>query len=270
MTSVKNLLVELFVEELPPKALRQLGDAFANGIAEALRAQGLAEAGSVATPYASPRRLALHLTRVHSRAADRRVLHKLMPVAVGLDAEGRATPALAKKLLGLGAGTEVVPTLQRQGEGKAETLFLESTEAGATLDEGLQKALDETLAALPIPKLMSYQLDDGWTSVHFVRPAHGLVALHGDAVVRCYALGLAAGRHTRGHRFEARADPLTLADADAYPAQLREQGAVIASFDARRTEIEHQLAAAASWRAISARRSSKAAITAPSSRSRPA
>ncbi|HSN33301.1 MAG TPA: glycine--tRNA ligase subunit beta, partial [Ideonella sp.] len=240
-----SLLVELFVEELPPKALRALGEAFAQGIADSLRSQGLADAASVATPFASPRRLALHLTRVRARAADRSVLHKLMPVAVGLDAAGRATPALAKKLLGLGVGVEVVPTLQRQGTGKAETLFLEATVAGATLDEGLQKALDEALAALPIPKLMSYQLDDGWTSVHFVRPAHGLVALHGDAVVRCYALGLAAGRHTHGHRFEAKTDPIELADADDYAGRLRDEGAVIAAFDERRAEIARQLAAAA-------------------------
>ena len=75
-------------------------------------------------------------------------------------------------------------------DGKTESLFVDVTLPGMTLDEGLQIALDEALAKLPIPKLMSYQLADGWTSVHFVRPAHGLVALHGEQVVKAYALGL--------------------------------------------------------------------------------
>jgi hypothetical protein len=88
----------------------------------------------------------------------------------------------------------VVPQLKRQPDGKAEALFLDSVVPGATLAEGLQKALDEALAKLPIPKVMSYQLADGWTSVNFVRPAHGLVALHGADVVPVSALGLKAGR----------------------------------------------------------------------------
>jgi glycyl-tRNA synthetase beta chain len=114
-----------------------------------------------------------------------------------------------------------------------------------TLDEGLQIALDEALAKLPIPKLMSYQLEDGWTSVHFVRPAHALVALHGDEIVKAYALGLTAGRRTHGHRFEAAHPTIELRDADGYAAQLRDEGAVIASFEARRDEIAAQLARAA-------------------------
>jgi glycyl-tRNA synthetase beta chain len=244
--TTRNLLVELFVEELPPKALQALSEAFASGIARALEAQGLAGARSVATAYATPRRLALHLTEVADKAHDRKLLHKLMPAAVGLDAEGRPTAALSKKLLGLGLDeAAALPALQRRGEGKGEALFIETSAPGAALDEGLQRALDEALARLPIPKLMSYQLDDGWTSVHFVRPAHGLVALHGGAVVRCYALGLTAGRHTLGHRFEAQRAPIELRDADGYAAQLRDEGAVIASFEERREAVREQIVAAA-------------------------
>jgi glycyl-tRNA synthetase beta chain len=168
-----------------------------------------------------------------------------MPASVGLDAAGRPTAALSKKLLGLGLDDAALPALERRVDGKHETLFLETTARGAALDEALQKALDEALARLPIPKLMSYQLDDGWTSVHFVRPAHGLVALHGASVVRCYALGLTAGRATQGHRFEAAVPTLQLRDADSYAAQLRDEGAVIASFAERRCEIGRRLAAAA-------------------------
>ncbi|HJV96805.1 MAG TPA: glycine--tRNA ligase subunit beta, partial [Albitalea sp.] len=246
----KNLLVELFVEELPPKALKKLGESFATTFGESLKAQGLAQAGAAVTSFASPRRLAVHVTQVASKAADKAVQHKLMPVAVGLDAAGQPTPALLKKLLGLGVGAEAVASLKRQGEGKAATLFLDSVVEGAALDEGVQKALDEAIAGLPIPKLMSYQLDDGWTSVNFVRPAHGLVALHGDAVVRCYALGLHAGRHTQGHRFEAAKPRVSLHDADSYAQQLRDEGAVIASFAERRAEIVRQLEAAAAQQGL--------------------
>ena len=96
--TTKNLLVELFVEELPPKALQKLGDAFANVLTEQLRAQGLAGADSVTTAYASPRRLAAHITHVWLKGADKAVQQKLMPVSVGLNAAGEATPALLKKL----------------------------------------------------------------------------------------------------------------------------------------------------------------------------
>ena len=252
-TVVKNLLVELFVEELPPKALKRLGEAFAAGLAAGLKAQGLLGEASVVTPFASPRRLAAHVTAVAARAADRSVQQKLMPVAVALDAAGQPTPALLKKLAALGADASAVPGLKRAPDGKAEALFLDSLVPGATLAEGLQKALAETLAKLPIPKVMSYQLETGtevdfrpgWMTVHFVRPAHGLVALHGDAVVPVTALGLQAGRVTHGHRFEAAISPVVLHDADHYAAQLADEGAVIASFAERRAEIARQLAAVA-------------------------
>jgi glycyl-tRNA synthetase beta chain len=250
MTSKNNLLVELFVEELPPKALRKLGDAFASVLRDQLVAQGLADAGSVLTAYASPRRLAAHLTNVLGQAADRAVSQKLMPVTVGLDASGDASPALLKRLAALGADASAVPGLKRAMDGKAEALFFESTARGATLSEGLQKALAESIAKLPIPKVMSYQLESGcalpgWSSVSFVRPAHGLVALYGDTVVAVEALGLRAGRETHGHRFEAQVDPIVLRDANSYAVQLADEGAVIAGFEARRLEIARQLAEAA-------------------------
>ena len=250
MNTSQNLLVELFVEELPPKALKKLGDAFASQLAEQLKSQGLLAADSVVTPYASPRRLAANVTQVAAKAADKAVQQKLMPVTVGLDAAGKATPALLKKLQALGADASVVPQLKRAPDGKAEALFLDTVVPGATLAAGLQKALHEAIAKLPIPKVMTYQLEQntplpGWDSVQFVRPAHGLVALHGADVVPVTALGLTAGRAAHGHRFEAKADPIELANADAYAATLRDEGAVIASFDERRAAIESQLKTAA-------------------------
>ena len=239
------LLVELFVEELPPKALQKLGDAFASVLRDQLVALELADASAQLTAYASPRRLAAHLSAVRAQAPDKAISQKLMPVSVGLDASGQATPALLKKLSALGADASAVAQLKRAPDGKAEVLFYESTARGATLAEGLQKALDEAIRLLPIPKVMRYQLQDGWSSVNFVRPAHGLVALHGSDVVPVTALGLSADRTTQGHRFEASVHPVALSHADHYAAQLRSEGAVIASFAERRADIVHQLQAAA-------------------------
>jgi len=249
-----NLLVELFVEELPPKALKKLGEAFAGVLADQLKAQGLSAADSQVTAYASPRRLAAHVTGVLAQAADKAVQQKLMPVAVGLDASGNATPALLKKLQALGADVSnpaaAVAALKRQPDGKAEALFYDSVVPGASLAAGLQKALDEALAKLPIPKVMQYQLETdcelpGWSSVNFVRPAHKLIALHGGTVVPVKVLGLSAGNSTQGHRFEAQVDPVVVPHADRYAEVLKTDGAVIASFAERRAEIVRQLNAAA-------------------------
>ncbi|MDP3109506.1 glycine--tRNA ligase subunit beta, partial [Hydrogenophaga sp.] len=248
--TAQNLLVELFVEELPPKALKKLGDAFASVLADQLKAQGLAPDEAVVTAFASPRRLAAHVTGVLARAEDKAVSQKLMPVSVGLDASGQPTSALLKRLGALGADASAVAGLKRAPDGKAEALFYESVAPGVALAAGLQKALDEALAKLPIPKVMSYQLETdcelpGWTSVNFVRPAHGLVALHGSTVVPVKALGLTSGNTTHGHRFEAAVSPVVLKDADSYAVTLAGDGAVIASFAERKAEIARQLAAAA-------------------------
>ena len=239
--SSKTLLVELFVEELPPKALKKLGDAFAASVLESLKNQALTAIDGEVKAYASPRRLALQIPHVLDQAEDKAVSQKLMPVSVGLDANGHATPALLKKLNALGADESVVASLKREHDGKVDVLFYDALVKGALLAEGLQKAVEEALHKLPIPKVMTYQLSDGWESVHFVRPAHGLVALHGTTVVPISVLGLQSGNTTQGHRFEASISPIVIKDADSYEAQLQSEGAVIASFDARRAEIVRQL-----------------------------
>ena len=241
----KNLLVELFVEELPPKALNKLGEAFSNVLFETLKAQGLSSEQSSVTAFASPRRLAAHISDVPAVASDKEITQKLMPVSVGLDANGNATPALIKRLNGMGLDETAVAKLTKQMDGKNEALFINMTQAGVALQDGLQKALDEAIAKLPIPKVMTYQLADGWSSVNFVRPAHGLVALHGETILPITALGLNASNQTHGHRFEAQVDPVVLRHADSYAEQLQTEGAVIASFAARRAEIVRQLTAAA-------------------------
>ncbi len=253
-----NLLVELLVEELPPKALKKLGDAFAGVLFDQLKTLDLTAADSIATAFASPRRLGAHISHVSRKAPDLPLRQKLMPLAVGLDAAGQPTPALLKKLAALGADLSdphaAVAALERAPDGKGMALYHCSLANGATLDIGLQDALDQALAQLPIPKVMSYQLHHdcgienflpGWSSVHFVRPAQALVALHGSTVLPVRALGLTAGRRTQGHRFEARQSPLLIADADSYAQTLLTEGAVIASFDDRRFAIVQQLAQAA-------------------------
>ncbi len=243
--TAQNLLVELFVEELPPKALKKLGDAFASVLGDQLKAQGLAAADAAVTAFASPRRLAAHVTGVLARAADKAVSQKLMPVSVGLDANGQPTPALLKRLAALGADASAVAGLKRAPDGKAEALFFDSVQAGVELVAGVQKALSEAIAKLPIPKVMTYQLADGWSDVKFVRPAHRLLALHGSTILGVEALGLQASDMTEGHRFECEPKAFAIRSADSYAQQMKDQGAVIASFAERKAEIARQLAAAA-------------------------
>ncbi len=241
----QNLLIELFVEELPPKALKKLGEAFSKNLFESLKTQGLTAENSTVTSFATPRRLAAHITQVVEKAVDKPISQKLMPVAVGLDANGGATQVLLKKLFVLGVNASAVPQLKRENDGKTDILLLDTVVKGISLQLGLQKALIETFDKLPIPKVMNYQLADGWSSVNFVRPAHGLVALHGSDVVPLWLLGLNASNTTQGHRFEAKLPIITLKNADSYAEQLKTEGAVIASFAERRAEIVRQLNAAA-------------------------
>ena len=243
MSPNASLLVELHTEELPPKALKSLAAAFAAGIEKGLRTRGFLAEGSKAEAFGAPRRLAVHLTDVAARSSDAPFRQKLVPVAIGLDASGNATPALLKKLSSLGANVDH-RQLAREHDGKQEVLLYVGVKPGVGLAEGLQQALLEAIEALPIPKVMSYQLADGSTTVQFVRPAHRLIALHGATVVPVSALGLTAGRETFGHRFHTSA-PIAIAAADEYAAQMEREGKVIASFEARRARIAELLALAA-------------------------
>jgi glycyl-tRNA synthetase beta chain len=239
-TMQDTLLVELFTEELPPKALKRLGDAFAEGVATRLKNAGLIDDASMLEMFATPRRLAVKIAHARAVAPDQAFAEKLMPVTVGLDKEGKATPALAKKLAAKSLAHLDVATLARESDGKVDQLVYRGTAPGQALKVALQTAVAESLAALPVPKVMSYQLADGATTVQFVRPAHGLVALHGSEIVPISVLGLTASRVTHGHRFQGDID-IPLANANDYPATLEKRGGVIASFDKRKEEIEREL-----------------------------
>ena len=238
--STETLLVELFTEELPPKVLKKLGDAFAMGIFNGLKKRGLLGAESVPTMFATPRRLAAHITAVRDVGADEAFTEKLMPVSVGLDKDGNATPALLKKLAAKSLAHITPADLLRESDGKADHLVYRGWAKGQSLATALQSVIEEAIAALPVPKVMSYQLADGVTTVQFVRPAHGLVALHGADVVDVGVLGLKSGHTTHGHRFQGAAN-IELKHADEYEARLEKEGGVMASFDKRRDEIKRLL-----------------------------
>jgi glycyl-tRNA synthetase beta chain len=251
------LVVELLTEELPPRALRRLGKAFADALVAGLRSRGVLPDGASARSFATPRRLAVFVDAVRSVAPDREVVQKLMPLSVASTSgnrDGKASQALSRKLAALGRpqlaesfpeGRHERDRLYVAADGRNEAVFLQSIVTGATLRDALQEALAEAIAALPIPKVMSYAAQDSYyNDVRFVRPAHRLLVLHGADVVPVQALGLAAGRVTAGHRFLSRAD-LAIATAAAYAPALEAQGKVLPAFDARRAGIVDALQAAA-------------------------
>ena len=221
-----------------------MGEAFAKGLHDELAASALLAADCKVEVFATPRRLAARLSNVLGKAPDRQIDERLLPEKVGLDATGKPTAALLKKLASLGRDESAVASIKKANDGKLVMLFLPQLAAGQTLQAGLQAALEKTIAGLPIPKVMSYQLPNSTETVKFVRPAHGLVALHGAEVIAVQVLGLAAGRVTHGHRFLGARD-IELKAAGEYEARLNAEGKVVASFTARRAGIESQLKAKA-------------------------
>jgi glycyl-tRNA synthetase beta chain len=243
----QTLLVELLTEELPPKALAKLGDAFAAGIMNGLKTRAFLESGSTATVHATPRRLAVTITGVRAGSPDKSIREKVLPVSVALDADGNPTAPLMKKLTALASTSNAaslsVADLERAPDGKADSFFYTYTAPGLPLQSGLQTALEETIAKLPIPKVMSYQRPDGST-VQFVRPVHKLIALHGADIVPITILGLSAGRTTLGHRFLAQGE-LQIPSADGYASVLEEKGKIVPGVIPRKEKIRSALLAKA-------------------------
>ncbi len=225
-----TLLVELLTEELPPKSLDALGRAFRDHLVNDLESAGLRASGSTARHFATPRRLAVAVTRVLAKAPDLR--ERVQGPSAKAPAE--AVAGFARKH---GVAVDTLATLETT---RGLVYAVERTVHGLRLTEALARLVESALARLPIQKMMRW----GAGEAQFVRPAHGLVMLHGSRIVPGIVLGLQAGRRTRGHRFQSKGW-ITLRHADTYEAQLREQGRVIAAFEARRAEIERQLKAAA-------------------------
>jgi glycyl-tRNA synthetase beta chain len=227
---VETLLVEVLTEELPPKSLEALARAFRDHLTNELESAGLRGTGSSARYFATPRRLAVSVSRVLAAAADQRE----RVTGPSVKAPPEAVAGFARK-----HGVEV-DGLTRFETTKGFVYLVERTRPGARLAEILAPMVEAALGALPVAKRMRW--GDG--EAEFVRPVHALVMLHGARVVPGRVLGLEAGRRTRGHRFMSRGW-ITLRDADAYEAQLRDEGAVLADFEARRAEIERLLLAEA-------------------------
>ncbi|MBU3556295.1 glycine--tRNA ligase subunit beta [Polynucleobacter sp. Ross1-W9] len=242
-----TLLIEVFTEELPPKSLRRLGDAFSEGIFAALKSAGLATESSKVIGFATPRRLAVQVTDVLDLAPDFPVREKLLPTSIAFDAEGKATPPLLKKLAALGYADIDLTTLEKSGEGKNEALYLNVIAKGAALEQTAQAALEQTLSKLPIAKMMHYQVlqkNGQLADVQFARPAHRIIALHGNTTLNISALGIDAANQTEGHRFLAPGN-VTISNADLYESDLQSKAKIIPSFNQRRAQIETALLKAA-------------------------
>lgn len=239
-----SLLVELLTEELPPKSLKALGEALGREILNGLVRQGLTRHGTQRMRiFSTPRRLAALIPEVLSKAPDHEQEVAGPSLKVGLDAAGKATPAL----LGFAKKNGVsVESLEQRDTPKGRVFVARVAITGSLLDTALTAIVDEAVKKLPIPKVMRW--GDG--DAHFVRPVHGLVLLHGARIVPGSVLGIQSGNRTRGHRFMG-SGVINLDQADEYEKRLRGDGSVIADFSARRSEIERQLAAEAREQAAS-------------------
>jgi glycyl-tRNA synthetase beta chain len=234
----ETLLIELLTEELPPRLLSRMGEAFAAGIADALKVRQFAPADAAVQGFASPRRLAVSVAHVAPRQPDRTVERKGPAKAAGFAADGSPSPALAGFARSCGVAVEA---LQTGRDPKGNEIFIHrSTQKGQTLAEALPDILAEVLPRLPVAKVMRWGSGDA----QFVRPVHGLVALHGAEVVPLSVMGLAAGNATRGHRFLSQG-PVVIPHAERYAETLATEGCVLASFGERREHIRAALKEAA-------------------------
>ncbi|MCM8613877.1 glycine--tRNA ligase subunit beta [Accumulibacter sp.] len=233
----ETILIELRTEELPPKSLKLLSEAFADAVFSALRAQEFTTAASVCTPYATPRRLALTISEVAGRQPDRLLEKKGPAVAGAIDAAGQPTRALEGFMRAAGVG---FAQLHRTSDAKGEYFVARREQKGEDLSAHLAAIVAQAVRRLPIPKVMRW----GDSEHQFVRPAHSLILLHGGQIVAGEVLGLASGRTTMGHRFLS-AGEVVIERADDYAARLA-TAKVIASFGERRALIASQLEAAAS------------------------
>ena len=241
--TTQDLLIELLTEELPPKALEKLSNAFATGVHEALAKLGLADKDAAMHAYATPRRLAVSIANVSAQAADSNKKDKVLPVSVGLDKDGNAAPSLIKKLSAMGFSDKTPADLTVENDGKQDVFFIEYVQKGAVLAEVLQSVLTEVAAKLPIPKVMTYQIHAGTTAaedVSFVRPVKRVLVLHGEDVLPVTVFGVVADRVTDGHRFMSHAN-ISIGHAGEYAHTLRNEGMVEPDFKVRRESIYEQL-----------------------------
>ncbi len=232
-----TLLIELLTEELPPKSLQNLSQVFAQTVSEGLREEGFLAPDSVVTAYATPRRLAVAVSKVAGKAPDQEVVFKGPSVKAGLDAEGNPTQALMGFAKKQGVA---IDALERIQDGKNEAFAYWGMVTGNLLAASLEGKVQAALKKLPVAKMMHW----GDSDIEFVRPVHGLIMLHGNEVVPGDVLGLKSSRLTRGHRFLGEGE-ITLQNAAEYESTLATRGKVIADFEQRKALIREKLQAQA-------------------------
>lgn len=235
MSKADDFLVEIGTEELPPKALRSLMEAFAANLTLAIDTARLAR-GDVRA-YASPRRLAVVVDKLAHRQEDRRVELKGPPLRVAFDDDGKPTAAAAAFAAKCGV---TVAKLGRSKTPKGEWLSFETTEKGDAAAKLLPQLIERALASLPVPRRMRW----GTGEVEFVRPVHWVVLLHGNKTITATVMGVATGNHSRGHRFHSPGQ-ITISSAGSYLDALEQEGHVIADFEQRRKMIVAGVAATA-------------------------
>ena len=231
-----TLLIEFITEELPPNSLKELGEKFGQLITQGLKEQSLIKDSDMKV-FSTPRRLGVKILNVADRSEDKKKLIKLMPEKIGFDEKGQSTQALSKKLQSINETDEAISRIKREDEKGQTILYIEKNIVGINLEDILSKIIDNCINQLPIKKMMSYQLDDGWTSVNFVRPIKNLLILHGSEILKISSLGFEATNKSFGHRFESKEKILNVDHADNYEKILLETGGVITNFNQRKEKI---------------------------------
>ena len=232
-----TLLVELLTEELPPKSLARLGEALRKALTDDLAQDGFLAAGSQSCVFATPRRLAVQATQVLAQSPDKALEMQGPSLKVGLDKDGKPTPALAGFAKKNGMAVEDLLQIDTP---KGRVFACRKTATGSALSATLAGKVEAALKKLPVAKMMRW--GDG--DAEFVRPVHGLVMLHGQSIVPGTVLGIASGNTTRGHRFMGEST-LTITDAEHYENILETSGKVVADFAKRRATIDGLLQAEA-------------------------
>ncbi len=235
--SKQTLLFELLCEELPPLSQKNMAEYLANNLRQALTDHKFVAPNENLIIYSTPRRLGLTISNVLSKSPDEIVEVKLMPINVGWQ-DDHASQPLLKKL-------ETLDLLELKDSLtnfiiQDDTLYVKKQNKGQTVETFMQHQLPIILKQLPIEKTMSYQLDDGWQTVNFARPAVNLVCMHGNKILDINVLGLQANNQVHGHRF-ASTEILTIKNAEDYEKLIESQGNVVPNFEKRKQLIRLQI-----------------------------
>ena len=236
-----NLLIELLTEELPPKSQKEIGIAFAKNVKEFLDKHHLSTEASENSIFSSSRRIGIYIKNIKDKAENQNVSIKLMPASIGFDSLKKPSEALLKKLYTVGLDDKAFDNIIKKNENSSEILYIDKNIEGKKLKDIIGECITSSLSRLPIKKMMSYQLSDGWTTVNFVRPVHGLIVLHGANIIKTNILGIESNRNTLGHRFESKKEIITIGHADSYKEQMKTEGNVIVSFEERKALIKNSL-----------------------------